>query len=306
MKYADNMSELIGRTPMVKINNLNPEFSNTIFAKLEFFNPLHSVKDRTAYSMIKTAFKSERLKKGGVVIEPTSGNTGIALAWLSVIFGFKLILIMPETMSIERRKILKFFGAELILTPGELGMRGAIEKAYEILSLNPDYFMPMQFENIANVEIHYNTTGPEIWDSLDGKVDILICGVGTGGTITGAGKFLKEKKENIKIVAVEPDNSAILSGKKKGLHKIQGIGAGFIPAILDKNLIDEIITISDENAKEFSVRLAREEGIFAGISSGAVMKAAFDISFENKNKNIVVILPDTAERYISSYLFEGI
>lgn len=306
MKVANNLTELIGNTPLVKINRLNPEASNNIFAKLEFFNPLHSVKDRAGFAMLEDAFRKGKIKSGDTVIEPTSGNTGIALAWLCRIYNLKLIIVMPENMSIERRKILKFFGAEIILTPQEKGMTGAVERAKEILSAHPEYFMPMQFENPANPDFHYRTTGPEIWKDLEGNIDVLVCGVGTGGTIIGAGKFLKEKNSRIQVVAVEPLNSSVLLGKPKGPHKIQGIGAGFIPEILDRSLIDRIVAVSDEDAKKFAINLSKEEGIFAGISSGAAMKAAFEISKDLRNKNIVVILPDTAERYISSYLFEDL
>lgn len=304
MKYFSDLTELIGKTPIVKLNSFNPEKSNNLFAKLEFFNPLHSVKDRTAFGMIKKAIDDGKIKEGSTVIEPTSGNTGIALAWLSRIFKFNLIIVMPENMSLERRKILEFFGAKVMLTPKELGMTGAVEKAKEILKENPDYFMPMQFENKANSEFHYQTTGPEIWKDMDGKIDFFISGVGTGGTITGVGRYLKEKNRNIKIIAVEPLSSPFLSEGVKGVHKIQGIGAGFKPEILDVSLIDEIVKVSDDDAKEFSKKLAVYEGVFAGLSSGASAYAACKISEINKNKNIVFILPDTAERYISSYLFE--
>lgn len=304
MKYYNNLTELVGKTPLIKINKLNPEPSNSIFAKLEFFNPLHSIKDRTAYGMIKKAFEDGLIKPGSTVIEPTSGNTGVALAWLSRIYDFKLILVMPENMSIERRKILYFFGVEIILTDASLGMSGAVKKAEEIMKENPDYFMPMQFKNKSNPDIHYKTTAPEIWNDLDGKLDIFVSGVGTGGTLTGAGRYFKEKNKDIRVVAVEPYSSAVLSGRSKGMHKIQGIGAGFIPDILDVSIIDEIITVTDEDAKDFSKKLALYEGIFAGISSGAAFKAAYEISLKSKNKNIAVILPDTAERYTSTFMFE--
>ncbi len=304
MKFANNISELVGNTPLVKINNINPNKSNTIFAKLEFFNPLHSIKDRTAYGIVKKAIKDGLIKENTTVIEPTSGNTGIALCWLSKIFNFKLILVMPENMSIERQKIFKFFGTEVVLTKAEHGMSGAIEKAREISEKISNSFIPMQFENNANPQIHYETTGPEIWRDLEGKIDFLICGVGSGGTLTGSGRFLKERNKEIKIFAVEPEASPFISRRTKGLHKIQGIGAGFLPKVLDLSLIDEVITVSDEDAKQYSILLARKEGIFAGISSGACMKAAVEVSKRFDNKNIVVILPDTGERYISSYLFE--
>jgi len=305
MRYAENMSELVGRTPLVKINRLNKS-SNNIFAKLEYFNPLHSVKDRAGLFIIKKAMEDGKINDKCVVVEATSGNTGIALAWLSRIYGFKLIIIMPENMSIERVKILKFFGAEVILSDKRLGMEGAVKMAKDMVRNNKNYFMASQFENNQNLEAHYKTTGPEIWSDLDGRVDLLVAGVGTGGTLSGTGKYLKEKNKDLKIIAVEPSSSAVLSGKERGSHEIEGIGAGFVPPVLDRSIIDEIICVSDEDAREFSVELARKEGIFAGISSGAAMKAAIEVSKKFEGKNIVVILPDTAERYISSYLFEGI
>jgi cysteine synthase A len=305
MRYAENMSELVGRTPLVKINRLNKS-SNNIFAKLEYFNPLHSVKDRAGLFIIKKAMEDGKINDKCVVVEATSGNTGIALAWLSRIYGFKLIIIMPENMSIERIKILKFFGAEVILSDKRLGMEGAVKMAKDMVRNNKNYFMASQFENNQNLEAHYKTTGPEIWSDLDGRVDLLVAGVGTGGTLSGTGKYLKEKNKDLKIIAVEPSSSAVLSGKERGSHEIEGIGAGFVPPVLDRSIIDEIICVSDEDARKFSVELARKEGIFAGISSGAAMKAAIEVSKKFEGKNIVVILPDTAERYISSYLFEGI
>lgn len=304
MRYYNNLTELIGRTPLVKINKLNPEPSNNIFAKLESFNPLHSVKDRTAYGMIKKAMEDGLINSGSTVVEPTSGNTGIALAWLSKVYNFRLIIVMPENMSAERKKILDFFGVEVILTDAMLGMNGAVEKAKELVKNNPDYIMLCQFSNPSNPDIHYKTTAPEIWSDLDGKIDIFVSGVGTGGTLTGAGRYFKEKNKDIKIVAVEPSSSAVLSGRDGGSHKIQGIGAGFVPEIVDISIIDEIICVDDEDAKEFSRKLALYEGIFSGISSGAAFKAAFEVSLKSKNKNIVVILPDTAERYISTFLFD--
>ncbi|NLH38936.1 MAG: cysteine synthase A [Elusimicrobia bacterium] len=305
MRYAGNMSELVGKTPLVKINRLNKS-SNNIFAKLEYFNPLHSVKDRAGFFIIKKAMEDGKINDKSVVVEATSGNTGIALAWLSRIYGFKLIIIMPENMSIERVKILKFFGAEVILSDKRLGMEGAVKMAKDMVRNNKNYFMASQFENNQNLEAHYKTTGPEIWSDLDGRVDLLVSGVGTGGTLSGTGKYLKEKNKDLKIIAVEPSSSAVLSGKERGSHEIEGIGAGFVPPVLDRSIIDEIICVSDEDARKFSVELARKEGIFAGISSGAAMKAAIEVSKKFEGKNIVVILPDTAERYISSYLFEGI
>ncbi|MBP7795511.1 MAG: cysteine synthase A [Elusimicrobiales bacterium] len=305
MRYAENMSELVGSTPLVKINRLNKS-SNNIFAKLEYFNPLHSVKDRAGLFIIKKAMEDGKINDKCVVVEATSGNTGIALAWLSRIYGFKLIIIMPENMSIERVKILKFFGAEVILSDKRLGMEGAVKMAKDMVRNNKNYFMASQFENNQNLEAHYKTTGPEIWSDLDGSVDLLVAGVGTGGTLSGTGKYLKEKNKDLKIIAVEPSSSAVLSGKERGSHEIEGIGAGFIPPVLDRSIIDDVVAVSDEEARKFSVELAGKEGIFAGISSGAAMKAAIEVSKKFEGKNIVVILPDTAERYISSYLFEGI
>jgi len=303
MKYAENMSELIGETPLVKINRLNPELSNNIFAKLEFFKPAHSVKDRPAFRMLRSAEKEGKIGKGSLIVEATSGNMGIGLAWLCSVYGMRLIIVMPENMSAERKKILEFFGAEVLLTPAETGMAGAVCEAGKIFAANPGAFMPSQFDNPANPESHYSGTGPELWRDLEGKIDFLVCGVGTGGTITGAGRYLKEKNPGIKLVAVEPASSAVLSGDTKGRHKIQGIGAGFVPAVLDLGLIDEIIKISDEEAGETSRALAMEEGILAGISSGAAMKAARDVSLRERGKSIVALFPDTGERYISSWLF---
>lgn len=305
-KIYQDLTKLIGATPLVKINRLSEKYGVNIIAKLEAFNPGASIKDRIAFNMIDQAEKNGRLKPGGTIIEPTSGNTGIGLAWIGAVKGYKVILTMPETMSVERRKLLKSYGAEIILTAGDQGMNGAITKALELHKQNPDSFMPQQFENSANPEIHYKTTGPEIWQALDGQIDSFIAGVGTGGTLSGVGKFLKEKNPAIRVVAVEPNDSAVLSGEKPGLHKLQGIGAGFIPKVLDQKLIDEIIVVDTESAFNSARQLAKTAGILAGISSGAALAAAELMAGrgENKGKTIVVILPDTGERYLSAGLFE--
>ena len=304
MRIYEEISKTIGNTPMIKVNRISK--GSAIFAKLEFFNPTSSVKDRIAVNMIDNAEKKGLLKPGGIIIEPTSGNTGIGLAMVAASRGYRLIITMPETMSLERRNLMKYFGAELVLTEGALGMNGAIAMAEKLITEIPDSFMPQQFKNGSNPEIHYKTTGPEIWNDFDGKIDIFVSGVGTGGTITGTGKYLKEKNPNIKIVAVEPETSAVLSGEPQGKHGIQGIGAGFVPDILDKSIYDEVINVSDENALKTSRFLAQKEGILAGISAGAAMFAAIKLSEreENKNKNIVVIIPDTGERYLSTDLFK--
>ena len=298
---VDKITDLIGNTPLVKLNKIN-DTNAIIYVKLENFNPYHSIKDRTALAMIEAAEKEGKLKKGTVIIEPTSGNTGIGLAYIAAVKGYKIILTMPDSMSIERQKLLKALGADVVLTDGNLGMLGSIDKAEKLTSEIPDSFMPQQFKNPANPDIHEKTTGPEIWNDTEGKIDILVGGVGTGGTITGVGKYLKSKKPSVKIIAVEPASSPVLSGGQSGQHKIQGIGAGFIPDVYDHSIADEVYMVSDDDAINITHRLAREEGILAGISSGAALEAAFAVAkrAENTGKMIVVILPDTGERYLSA------
>jgi cysteine synthase A len=305
-KIYEDITKTIGNTPLVKINNLSKGLDAVIIAKLESFNPLSSVKDRIGVSMIEAAEKEGKINKDTVIIEPTSGNTGIALAFVCAAKGYRLILTMPDTMSIERRQLLKIFGAELVLTEGQRGMTGAVEKANELAAETKNSFVPQQFNNPANPEIHRTTTAREILEDTDGKVDIFISGVGTGGTITGVGEVLGKKIPGIKFVAVEPKDSPVLSGGQPGPHKIQGIGAGFIPEILNRKVIDEIITVSNEDAGIVARRLAKEEGILGGISSGAAMWAALEVAKrpENSGKQIVVVLPDTGERYLSTWLFQ--
>ncbi len=305
-KIANSIIETMGNTPLVKINKISQGLPATIVAKLEFFNPLSSVKDRIGVSMIEAAEGAGQLKPGMTLVEPTSGNTGIALAFVAAAKGYRIILTMPETMSIERRKLLKALGAELVLTPGTEGMKGAIKKAEELVAGDQTYFMPQQFNNPANPEVHRKTTAIEIWEDTDGKVDILISGVGTGGTITGIAEVIKPLKPGFKVVAVEPFASPILSGGEPGPHKIQGIGAGFVPNILNTEVIDEIILVKDEEAGSMARRMAKEEGILGGISSGAALWAAVQVASreENKGKMVVVILPSCGERYLSTWLFE--
>ncbi|MDR0494771.1 MAG: cysteine synthase A [Treponema sp.] len=305
MARVENITELVGNTPLVKINKIN-EGGALVYVKLESFNPLHSSKDRIALAMIEAAEQEGTLKKGTVIIEPTSGNTGIGLAFVAAVRGYRLILTMPETMSLERRKLLKALGAELELTDGDKGMKGAIDRAEELAAITPNSFTPRQFSNPANSSAHEKTTGPEIWNDTGGQIDILVGGVGTGGTLCGAGRFLKSKKPGIKLVAVEPSASAVLSGGQSAPHKIQGIGAGFRPELYDPAAIDEIYLTDEEKAGTAARRLAREEGILAGISSGSALEAALTLSKrpENKGKTIVAILPDSGERYLSTWLWE--
>ena len=306
MRIANDITELIGRTPLVRLNKMAEGCHADIVLKLEYFNPLGSVKDRIGFSMIDTAEKEGKIKKGETtIIEPTSGNTGIALAFVCAVKGYNLVLTMPETMSLERRALLRGLGAELVLTPGPDGMKGAINKAYELARSSKGYFMPQQFQNPSNPEIHRKTTANEIWDDTDGKVDILVSGIGTGGTITGVSEIIKKKKPAFKTVAVEPTESPVLSGGEPGPHKIQGIGGGFIPEILNTDIIDMVVTVSSEEAFAHANRLMQEEGILAGISSGAAVCAALKVAGlkENSGKLIVVIIPSTGERYLSTDLF---
>lgn len=306
MKY-NSMKDLIGNTPLVKINVLTKDSGSVanVYAKVEAFNPSGSVKDRAALGMLSQAQKEGVVTDKTVIVEPTSGNTGIGLAALGAAMGLRVILTMPDTMTLERRTLLKAYGAELVLTDGALGMKGAISKANELAAEIENSFIPSQFENYSNAQMHYETTGPEIYKDLEGDVDVFVAGIGTGGTITGTGKYLKEKNPNVKIVAVEPSGSAILSGNKPGPHKIQGIGAGFVPGILDTSIYSEVIAVSNEDAFDTARKLAKQEGILAGISSGAALHAALELAkrSEYAGKNIVVILPDSGDRYLSSKLY---
>jgi len=305
-RVVNDITQLIGNTPLLRLNKITRGCGAIIYAKLESFNPSSSIKDRIAAAMIEAAEKKGGIKPGTIIIEPTSGNTGVALAFICAAKGYRLILTMPQTMSAERRKLLKIFGAKLVLTSGKKGMRGAVEKAEELHSKTPNSIILQQFKNKANPQIHRMTTAREIWRGTDGKVDILVAGVGTGGTITGIAEAIKKKNPSFKAIAVEPSSSPVLSGGKSGSHKIQGIGAGFIPEVLNLKIIDEVIQVKDEDAAKTTRRLAREEGILAGISSGAALWAALEVGRkrENKDKLIVVILPDTGERYLSTRVFE--
>lgn len=304
MKIADTILELIGNTPLVRVGRLN-EGAAEVVAKVEYFNPGGSVKDRIAVAMLEDAEARGALKPGALIVEPTSGNTGIGLALAAAVKGYRLILTMPDTMSVERRKLLAAYGAELVLTPGAQGMKGAIAKADELLAANPGAFMPQQFENPANPAWHRAHTGPEIWRDAEGKIDVFVAGVGTGGTITGVGAFLKEKNPEVRLVAVEPADSPVLSGGQPGPHKLQGIGAGFVPGVLDMELLDEIVQVSAEDAGRTARLAARREGLLVGISSGAALWTALELSRrpELAGKRIVVLLPDSGERYLSSWLF---
>lgn len=307
-KIAKQLTELIGNTPLLELSNYEAKnnLEAKLIAKVEYFNPLGSVKDRVANAMIEEGIKQGKVNKDTVIIEPTSGNTGIGLAFVTAVKGLRLILTMPETMSVERRRIVSALGAEVVLTPGSDGMKGAIAKAEELVKEYGNAIIPQQFENEANPAIHYETTGVEIYEDTDGKVDIFVAGVGTGGTVTGTGKALKERNPNVKVVAVEPASSPVLSGGKPGPHKIQGIGAGFVPKVLDLDIVDEIIKVENDDAFEAARAVAKSDGLLVGISSGAAIYATTQLAKrpENKGKNIVVLLPDTGERYLSTSLFE--
>ncbi len=308
MRIANDITALVGNTPLVRLNRLTAGAGAQLVAKLEYFNPSHSVKDRIGVAMIDAAEKAGLIKPDTVIVEPTSGNTGIALAFVCAARGYKLVLTMPETMSKERRALLRAYGAELILTPGPEGMGGAIKKAEELVAANPNYFMPQQFKNPANPEIHRNTTAEELWHDTDGEIDIVVAGVGTGGTITGIAEALKARKPGFKAIAVEPDASPVLSGGDKGPHPIQGIGAGFVPAVLNTHIYDEVIRVKNEDAFETAKRAAKEEGLLVGISAGAALWAAIEVARrpENAGKLIAVVIPSFGERYLSTALFAGL